>query len=103
MNYANALIHFGGIFDFDEKQRRLQEVKRELEDPEVWKNLEKAQELGKERAQLENIVDGLSKISARLSDAGELLDIAKSEEDESLFLEIKNDVDDVCTHVEKLE
>lgn len=99
----SVLIHFGGIFDFDEKQRRLQEVKRELEDPEVWKNPEKAQELGKERASLENIVDGLEKISARLSDAGELLDIAKSEEDESLFLEIKTDVDDVCTHVEKLE
>ena len=99
----SAPIRFGGIFDFDEKQRRLQEVKRELEDPEVWKNPEKAQELGKERASLENIVDGLSKISARLSDAGELLDIAKSEEDESLFQEIKTDVDDVCAHVEKLE
>jgi peptide chain release factor 2 len=101
--WVSEQIRFGGIFDFDHKVRRLEEVKRELEDPDVWKNQEKAQELNKERAQLENIVEGLQKIAARLSDASELIDIAKSEEDESLFQEIKNDVEDISAHVEKLE
>lgn len=99
----NALIRFGGIFDFDTKKLRLQEVKRELEDHDIWKNPTRAQELGRERSQLENIVHGLEKISAQLSDAAELLEIAKSENDEALFLEIKTEVDDVSLHVENME
>lgn len=99
----NALIHFGGIFDFNTKQHRLLEIRRELENPDIWKSPDKAQEMGRERAQLENIVEGLEKISARLSDATELLDIAKSENDENLFRDIQSEVNEVATHVETLE
>jgi peptide chain release factor 2 len=94
---------FGGIFDFDEKSRRLIEVRRELENPDIWKNQDKAQELGRERAQLETIVEGLTQIQARLKDADELLDIAKAEDDASLAEEIRIDVDSIGTHVETLE
>lgn len=103
MIYENAPIRFGGFFDIDAKNRRLMEVRRELEDPEIWKNPEKAQALGKERAQLEMNVEGLEKISTRLNDSDELIAIAKSENDEGMALEIKNDVDNIATHVEKLE
>lgn len=96
-------MRFGGIFDFASKQRRFQEVKRELEDHDIWKNPEKAQALGKERAELEQIVDGLENIATRLVDAAELLQIAKSEDDESLFFEIKAEVEEVASQVEHLE
>ncbi len=43
----------GGIFDYDTKCDRLIEVNQELEDPRIWNNPERAQALGKERAQLE--------------------------------------------------
>ena len=36
--------------ELEEKQDRLEEVKLELENPDVWSNPEKAQSLGKERA-----------------------------------------------------
>ena len=39
-----------------EKQDRLEEVHRELENSEIWTNPDKAQSLGKEKVQLENIV-----------------------------------------------
>lgn len=99
----NAPIRFGGIFDFDTKQRRLLEIRRELENPDIWKSPDKAQEMGRERAQLENIVEGLTKISARLSDAAELLEIAKAENDANLFRDIQAEIDEVATHVETLE
>ena len=41
---------YGGIFDYDTKRERLEEVTRELENPNVWDNPERAQQLGKERA-----------------------------------------------------
>ncbi|EKD76997.1 MAG: hypothetical protein ACD_42C00506G0002 [uncultured bacterium] len=94
---------FGGFFDVESKRIRLLEVRRELENPDIWKTPEKAQELGKERSELESIVEGLDTIASRLSDASELLDIAKSENDEPLLQEIKNDVADITMHVERIE
>ncbi len=44
---------FGGIFDYEGKRERLEKVRTELENPEIWKNPAHAQELGRERAQLE--------------------------------------------------
>lgn len=48
----SGLQPFGGIFDFDSKCERLEEVVRELESSEIWNNPEQAQALGRERAQL---------------------------------------------------
>lgn len=46
-----------GIFDFDTKVERLEEVNAELEQPDIWNEPEKAQSLGKERANLELVVN----------------------------------------------
>jgi peptide chain release factor 2 len=94
---------FGGRFDFDAKKLRLIEVRRELENPEIWNQHDKAQALGKERVQLETNVEGLETISRRLSDANELLEFARAENDEAMLLEIKTDVDAIALQVEKLE
>ena len=80
----------------DEKQDRLEEVKLELENPDIWSNPEKAQSLGKEKVQLDNLCETFSKSNSILSDAKELLEMAESE----------NDVDTVnglLTDLEKTE
>ena len=45
-----ASSRLGGIFDYETKSERLEEVTRELENPNVWDNPERAQLLGKERS-----------------------------------------------------
>ena len=67
----NVVRRFGGIFDFDNKRERLEEVNRELEDGAIWNDPEKAQALGKERAALEAVVDVLHGLGAGLQDAEE--------------------------------
>jgi peptide chain release factor 2 len=47
----------GGIFDYDQKKERLEEVNRELESPDVWSQPERAQALGKEKVALELVVE----------------------------------------------
>ena len=82
--------------ELEEKQDRLEEVKLELENPDVWSNPEKAQSLGKEKVQLDNLCETFSKSNSILSDAKELLEMAESE----------NDVDTVnglLTDLEKTE
>src|SRR5688500_4425059 len=64
-------IRAGGIFDFDAKVERLEEVSRELESPDIWNKPEHAQALGRERAALEKVVNGIRINSDGLKDAGE--------------------------------
>ncbi len=56
----SELILLGGIFDYDLKAEQLVEVERELEQPDVWNDPERAQELGKQRSDLELVVNTIS-------------------------------------------
>jgi len=93
----------GGIFDYDHKRDRLTEVERELEDPSVWNDPERAQNLGRERAQLALIVETLDEMSGGLTDASELLDMAAEEEDESAVADIVTELERLQVSLEKLE
>ena len=48
----SVISRFGGIFDFDNKSQKLEEVNGLLEDPKIWDNAENAQKLGKEKRTL---------------------------------------------------
>jgi peptide chain release factor 2 len=81
----------------------LQEVERELEQPGIWNTPDRAQELGKERAKLDQVVGGLDRLKLALSDAAELLDLAAAEADTGAALEVEADVSRLSVEVEKLE
>lgn len=49
-------MNFGGIFDVDRKARRLEEVNREIENPDLWNDPKHAQEVSKEKKMLDDIV-----------------------------------------------
>jgi peptide chain release factor 2 len=93
----------GGIFDLDSKNERLTEVVRELEEPEVWNNPERAQALGKERARLEEVVLTLNKMSRTLSDASELLEFAAEEDDQETLDAVDEDLGVLDAEVARLE
>lgn len=96
-------MNFGGIFDYDLKRERLDEVERELEDPEVWNDQSRAQALGKERVALEAIVLTIANIPSELDDASELLKMAEEEEDASALEEVIADIDRIEQAVQALE
>jgi peptide chain release factor 2 len=49
-------LSYGGIFDYDAKSERLRTVNASLEDPTVWNDPKRAQELGKEKKLLDGVV-----------------------------------------------
>ncbi|HEV7358885.1 MAG TPA: peptide chain release factor 2 [Steroidobacteraceae bacterium] len=91
------------MFDYDNKYERLQEVARELEQPGIWDDPDRAQELGRERAKLEQVVGSLDRLKRSLSDAAELIDLAAEESDASTAREIEADVMVSAAEVERLE
>jgi peptide chain release factor 2 len=93
----------GGIFDFDAKQGRLEVVTRELEAPNVWNDSKRAQDLGRERRSLENVVVSLTETGARASDARELFDMAKEENDEGTLQSVELDMASLEAQVATIE
>jgi peptide chain release factor 2 len=71
---------YGGIFDYDAKYERLRTVNASLEDPSVWNDPKKAQELGKEKKLLDGVVLTLQKLTGELADNAELFEMSKEEE-----------------------
>jgi peptide chain release factor 2 len=62
-----------------------------LEAPDVWNDPKRAQDLGKEKRTLENVVVGMTTLSGSIDDAIELFDMAKSESDDSTLEAIEAD------------
>jgi len=94
---------FGGIFDYDTKSEKLQEVQRELENPDVWNDAERAQALGKERVALEKVVTNLDRITEELTSQQELLEMAEAEDDEETANSVIEDLATTQAAIEKLE
>ena len=94
---------WGGTFDYDNKVEQLEEVERELEDPDIWNNPEQAQELGKKRAQLEATVNTIRTVEQGISEATELLQLAEEDEDESTVESVLQDIAELEQGIAKLE
>ena len=81
----------------------MEETVRELEDPDIWNDPEKATRLGKLRTQLEKIVLVVDKVSNQLGDAKDLLEMAESEDDQETVDIVIEDVEEAQKGVEQLE
>ncbi|VEH66500.1 peptide chain release factor 2 [Rodentibacter pneumotropicus] len=101
--FPTALRCFGGIFDFDAKVERLEEVNAELEQPEVWNDPDRAQSLGKERVALEQVVNTIRNLEQGLEDVGGLLELAVEAEDEDTFNEAVAELETLEMQLAQLE
>ncbi len=89
---------YGGIFDYDAKFERLRTVNASLEDPTVWNEPKRAQELGREKKALDGVVVTLSDLQRDLADNTELFEMSKEEGDVSGLLHIEEET----THIESI-
>jgi peptide chain release factor 2 len=103
MTCVRAAPRLGGIFDFDNQLDRLNQIRQDLEDPDVWADQAKAQSLGRERARLESVLEPLDEVTRGLEDSGELLELALAEDDTATQEEISTDLQRMLEQVEKLE
>jgi len=99
----SARPNCGGIFDFDAKALKLEEVTRASEDPAVWNDAERAQALGKEKKSLEGVVVVLRDIAQELADTQELFDLAHAEDDDDTLLSVESDLAGIERRVAELE
>ncbi|HQR02684.1 MAG: peptide chain release factor 2 [Proteobacteria bacterium] len=89
--------------DFDVKAEKLDELNRELEDPALWNDADRAQALGREKKSLEAVVLTLTGVTRHLEDAREIFELAKEESDEGTVTSVEADLADVEKQVADLE
>lgn len=94
---------FGGIFDYANKRDRLDEIVRLTADPKLWDDPKKAQEIGRERKAVEDVVLVLEQVSDDLAAARELFDLAQAEEDDETLAAIGEDTQKIESAVAGLE
>lgn len=67
-------------------------MQRELEQPDIWNDPARAQALGQERSQLEQVVVSLDAMSTGLVEAADLLALAEEEDDSATVDEVVKDL-----------
>ncbi len=93
----------GGTFDYTAKKDRLEEVNRELENPDIWSDRDRAQALGRERSTLDGIISSLEHVGTGLNDNADLLQMAIEENDGETLESVVADLDQIRKEVERLE
>lgn len=94
---------FGGIFDYEDKAARLEEVELELADPKIWDDQDRAQALGRERAMLDQITTVLGNMHSSLADLSELAEMSAEEADAAALDDVDAELDALVVGLEALE
>ncbi|MEO0399675.1 MAG: peptide chain release factor 2 [Pseudomonadota bacterium] len=74
--------------DWDVATKRLEDLNKKAEDPDLWNDPEAAQKLMQERTSLAGQMDAVSEIASELADLLELAELAEAEDDEASLEEV---------------
>jgi peptide chain release factor 2 len=85
--------------EFADKEKKLVEINTKLEDPDVWKDNQKAQELSKQQSKLQNVIEPWRNLKAKLADVTELAEL----QDHSLQADLETQLTEVKGTFEELE
>lgn len=93
----------GGIFDYDLKKERLEEVMLELENPDIWNDPDKARDISQEKGRLESVIESIDSVVHHLEEAEAMLEMAVEENEASLLDDAQAEIDSAQTKVADLE
>lgn len=96
-------MNYGGIFKYEQKKDKLEELKRITQDTNLWENPKKAQEVSREQKILENIISEIDNIKYSIDNCKLLLDLAIEESDQDTINSIDDDLQKVENDINKLE
>ncbi len=92
----------GGIFDFADKTKKMEQLEKELNDPEIWKNQIKANNLSRELKEVRSIVLPFKDLKERQDALKELFDMVEPEDVASLS-SLQEEAENIREIIDKLE
>ena len=101
-NLTEPLKELEASLGVNEKEQRIEELRREMEAPNFWDDNVRAQNMTKELKDLEDVVNTINELKTQHSDIGELISMAYEENDEALIPDIQNEFAEFSQKLEDL-
>jgi len=93
----------GGIFDLDQRERRIAELEHDASAEGFWQDNQRAQRVMQELSAEKAWVESWSQLNTKSSEIMEFLELATSEKDEASLGSIESDLANLDLHVRDLE
>ncbi|WP_342758697.1 peptide chain release factor 2 [Kineothrix sedimenti] len=90
--YESPLAEVRDSLDLDNKQRRIEELEREMEAPGFWDEPDISNRKMKELKSLKDIVDTINGLKGQYEDIGALIEMGYEEEDQEMAAEIRSEL-----------
>lgn len=106
MNSMNYLKHYPrlvSLFDIPGSKKRIEELEKQMSDPDFWNDLEKSQKVTQEIKYLKDRIENYTKLSSSVEDAYVLIELAEEEGELSLADEIGHTIKELSTQIEHLK
>jgi peptide chain release factor 2 len=92
-----------GIFDIDKINARLDELKVETENPDLWSDTARAQKLMQEQSQLQNAIGEYKNFESDYRSNLEMAELADIEQDEGVLDDIESELKKLLAKGEKMQ
>lgn len=96
-------MSYGGHFDPDSKNKRINELESEMLDSNFWNDKEHSESVVSELNNLKNTINGVSKVKNEINDALELIELLKLESNDDVKKELESSITKLEDEVSSLE
>lgn len=93
----------GGHFDFEKKESEIKSLEEELNDPDIWNNPNKANNISKALSSKKGELLTYKSLNESIKNGFEILEMLKVESDNELLLQLENDVTLLTEKVKEFE
>lgn len=92
----------GGHFDLQSKNNKINELEKELQDENIWNNVDYANKVNSELVNLKKTVSSFNNLSTKINDSISLLDILSSDDTNELK-ELETELNNIKNEINDLE
>lgn len=92
----------GGHFDLESKNNKIKELETELQDENIWNNVDYANKVNSELVNLKKTVSSFNNLSTKINDSISLLEILSSEDTNELK-ELETELNNIKNEINDLE
>ncbi|MDD6448380.1 MAG: peptide chain release factor 2 [Lachnospiraceae bacterium] len=100
--YDKPLVEVRDSLDLANKEKRIQELEREMEAPNFWDDPQRSQQMMKELKYLKDDIETYNKLEAQKEDIETLLEMGYEEEDPELIPEIQESLEEFQKEFENI-
>lgn len=100
LSYKDTLTEVTDSLDIDNKLRRIEELDLEMSEPSFWDDPDKSNKLMKESKNMKDTVELCNTLSTQFEDILTLIEMGNEDNDESMILEVREEIDDFLSKLE---